>query len=796
MKFTLSWLKTYLDTDASLDEISNKLTAIGLEVEEIIDPTEDLKPFVIARIEKAVQHPDADKLRVCTVNNGTETIQVVCGAPNAKTGLVGAFAPSGCVIPTNGLKLKPTMIRGVESNGMMCSERELGLGEDHDGIIELPIDAPVGTSFAEYVGANDPTIEIAITPNHQDALGVYGIARDLAAAGIGTLIKPDTSKVKGTFASPIKVTIANKDACPVFAGRYIRGVKNGPSPEWMQRRLVSLGMKPISALVDITNFLTHDYGRPLHVFDADNIAGNLTVRLSKSGEKLIALDDKEYVFDDEICVISDDKTINSMGGVMGGIDSGTYQTTTNVFLECAWFDPIRTAMTGRKHSIESDARYRFERGVDPATVLDGIEIATRLIMDMCGGEPSEVTLTGEVPVISKTVIMRPERVLELGSIDLSKQEITNILERLGFKVSDNGATLDVTTPSWRCDIDGEADLVEEVLRIHGYEHINVEPLPPSSRDIVTGLNPLQRRVRMAKRTAAGIGLREAITWSFIPSAHAKLFGDLPANLVLDNPVSSDLDAMRPNLLPNLITAGGRNNDRGYKNIALFEAGNQFSSDTPEGQIQTIAGIRRGQNHNRHWQQKPKDVDVYDAKADAMAILSSMGVNIENIQVVAEAPNWYHPGRSGVIRLGPKNILAYFGEIHPNILKKLDVKGPHVGFEIMISNIPLPRSKKGNSRGPLKSSDFQSVERDFAFVVSKETKAENIVKAVRGVNKNLVEAINVFDVYQGSGIDDDKKSIAINIKLQPRDRTMTEEEIDVFCTQVINIVAKKTGGTLR
>ncbi len=679
---------------------------------------------------------------------------------------------------------------------MMCSERELGLGEDHDGIIDLPKDAPIGSSFAEYIEANDPVIEIAITPNHQDALGVYGIARDLAAAGIGTLKIADVSKIKGKFENPIKVNIENEDACRVFAGRYIRGVKNGPSPEWMQRRLISLGMKPISALVDITNFMTMDYSRPLHVFDADNIKGDLTVRLSKSGEKLVALDDKEYTFDDEMCVISDDEAINSIGGVMGGVDSGTYDTTTNVFLECAWFDPVRTAMTGRKLGIESDARYRFERGVDPETVLDGIEIATRLILDMCGGEPSEVTLTGTVPDISKTITMRPERVRELGGVDISKDEVVNILKRLHFDVTDDGATLEVTTPSWRCDIDREPDLVEEVLRIHGYNKIEVEPLPTSSREIVTGLNQTQRRIRMAKRTAAATGLRETVTWSFLPSFQAKLFGELDPALVLDNPVSSDLDAMRPNLLPNLITAAGRNADRGLKNVSLFESGNQFSSDKPEGQHYVIAGIRAGQSHERHWQQNPKDVDVYDAKADAVAILSSIGVNATTAQVVAEAPSWYHPGRSGVIRLGPKNIMAYFGEIHPSILKKLDVKGPIVGFEIMIDNIPLPRSKSGNSRGPLKASDFQMVERDFAFVVDKDLPSENIIKIISSVNKKLIDNISVFDIYTGTGIDDDKKSIAVNVRLQPFDKTMTDEEIENFRTKVIEVIAKKTGGILR
>ncbi|MEJ6742660.1 MAG: phenylalanine--tRNA ligase subunit beta [Emcibacteraceae bacterium] len=796
MKFTLSWLKTYLDTDVDLFTISETLTAIGLEVEEVIDPTEGLKPFVIAKIEKTEQHPNADKLRVCTVNNGNEIIQVVCGAPNAKAGLIGAFAPSGCTIPTNGLKLKPSNIRGVDSNGMMCSERELGLGDDHDGIIELPSDAPIGASFADYANLNDPTIEIAITPNHQDALGVYGIARDLAAAGIGTLIKPDISKISGNFKSPITINIVDKNACPVFAGRYIRGVKNGPSPEWMQRRLISLGMKPISALVDITNFMTHDYGRPLHVFDADNIAGNLKVRLSKSGEKLLALDEKEYVFDDQVCVISDNKAINSIGGVMGGAGSGTYDETKNVFLECAWFDPIRTAMTGRKLGIESDARYRFERGVDPSTVLDGIEIATRLILDMCGGQPSEVEVSGKVPVISKTIIMRPERVKELGGINISKAEVIDILKRLGFKVTDNDKTLEVTSPSWRCDIDREPDLVEEVLRIYGYNKIVGEPLPASSRDIVAGLSPMQKRIRMAKRRAAVCGLREVITWSFISSSQAMLFADPKPELILDNPVSSDLNAMRPNLLPNLITAAGRNSDRGIKSVALFEAGNQFYSDKIDGQNFVIAGIRRGQKNERHWQKNSEDINVYDAKADAISILNAIGVKADNAQVVAEAPAWYHPGRSGVIRLGPKNIMAYFGEIHPNILKKLDVKGPLVGFEIMLGNIPLPRSKVGNSRGPLKSSDFQSVERDFAFVVSKDLAAEQLVKVISSVDKKLIDSVNVFDVYEGAGIDDGKKSIAVNVRLQPFNKTMTDDEIEEFRQDVISIVIKKTGGTLR
>lgn len=796
MKFTLSWLKTYLDTDASLDAITDKLTAIGLEIEEVENPADALAPFIVAEIISAEQHPNADRLQVCMVNTGSETIQVVCGAPNARKGLKGAFAPNGAIIPTNGMKLKPTKIRDVESNGMMCSERELGLGEDHDGIIDLPADAPVGEKFAAYAKLDDPVIEIAITPNRQDALGVFGIARDLAAAGMGTLIQPDTTEIKGSYPSPVKIHIENTDACPVFAGRYIRGVKNGPSPEWLQRRLKALGMKSISALVDMTNFMSFDLARPLHVFDADKLQGDITVRLAETGEKFAALDGKEYVLNDEVCAVTDDSGVIGLGGVMGGEETGCSEDTINVFVECAYFDPIRTAMTGRKLGIESDARYRFERGVDPETVLSGIEVATRLILDMCGGEASEVYVAGGVPDISKTVQMRPERVKELGGVDVEKTEIIQILEKLGFKVSEDGALLNVTSPSWRIDIDGEADLVEEVLRIHGFEHITGIPLPKSSREIVTGLSPLQRRLRAAKRAAGGRGLREAVTWSFLPSEQAKLFGDLSPSLVLENPISADLDAMRPNLLPNLLCAAGRNADRGFKNVALFEAGSQFSSDTPDGQSLVLAGVRRGQNGPRHWQKTPEDVNVFDVKADAQAILRAMGGKINNAQVVAEAPAWYHPGRSGTLRLGPKNILAYFGEIHPAILKKLGLSGPHGAFEILIENLPLPKSSAGNNRGPLKVSDFQAVERDFAFVVDQDVKAADLIRALTSVDKNLVDEVSLFDIYQGKGVEDGKKSIALNVRLQPRTATLTDAEIETFSQKAIAAAAKSTGAILR
>ncbi|VAW06447.1 Phenylalanyl-tRNA synthetase beta chain [hydrothermal vent metagenome] len=796
MKFTLSWLKEHLDTNASVTEISGKLTAIGLEVEEIINPADDLAPFVIAEVLEAAPHPDADKLQVLKVHTGTETVQVVCGAPNARAGLKGAFAPSGATIPTTGLKLRPTKIRGVESNGMMCSERELGLGEDHDGIIDLPLDAPVGVKFADYAHMDDPVIEIAITPNHQDALGIYGIARDLAAAGLGHLKTLDTSPVTGTFPCPQKVVLDHEESCPVFAGRYIRGIKNGPSPDWLQKKLRALGMKPISALVDITNFLTLDMARPLHVFDADKLRGDIAVRLSKAGESLKALDDNDYVLDDGVCVITDDSGVIGLGGVMGGDSTGCQADTVNVFLEAAWFDPITIAMAGRKLGIDSDARYRFERGVDPETMLPGIEIATKMILDFCGGEASDVTVTGHIPTISKTVFLRPGRVGNLGGVDVSEGDIIDILQRLGFAVSKNGDRLEVVTPSWRCDIDGEADLVEEVLRIYGFEHIHATPLPPSSRHIDIGLSAMQKRVRTARRASAARGLREAVTWSFLPSAQAKLFADLKPELILDNPISSDLDAMRPNLLPNLITAVGRNMARGFHNVALFECGNQFASDRPDGQSLVLAGIRRGQSSHKHWNVSPKDVDAFTAKADAEAILRAIGAKIDTAQVVAEAPSWYHPGRSGVIRLGPKNILAHFGEVHPAICKALDVKGPLVAFEILLGNIPFPKNKAGNNRGPLKASDFQAVERDFAFVVDRDLSAGDLIRAVRAADKKLIRDVTLFDIYQGPGIGEDQKSLAVNVRLQPQDRTLTEEEIDRFSAKVIANVRKNTGGMLR
>ena len=796
MKFTLSWLKEHLDTDIQIDQLSEVLTAIGLEVEEIHNPADLLTAFTVAHVLEAAPHPDADKLQVLKVDTGSEILQVVCGAPNARAGLKGAFAPSGSVIPTNGLKLKPTKIRGVESNGMMCSERELGLGEDHNGIIDLPADAPVGSKYSNYMDLDDPLIEIAITPNHQDALGVRGIARDLAAAGVGTLKPLKQEKVDGSFPNPINIHIESSDVCPIFAGRYIRGVKNGPSPKWLQNKLTSIGLKPISTLVDITNYFTFDRARPLHVFDADKIKGDLTIRYAKDGEKLRALNESDYDLKDNCCVIADDNGVQSIGGIMGGEATGCQDETVNVYLECAYFHPIKTAMAGRALNIDSDARYRFERGVDPETVTTGIEEATRLILELCGGEASEVIIAGDMPAWQKTVILRPSRVKQLGGIDVSKQEIITILSDLHFKVSEQDDTLSVQIPSWRNDVDGEADLVEEVLRIYGFDKIPSTPLPQSSQAINTGLNPKQKRIQTMKRKAASLGLMEAVTWAFLSKEDAQAFTDINPKLVLDNPISADLSVMRPNLLANLIKASGRNVDRGNKNIALFEGGNQFRTDEADGQDYIIAAVRRGQSALKQWTHTPVDVDAYDVKADVEALLKSIGVSTENAQIVPEAPHWYHPGRSGVIRLGPKNIMAYFGEIHPSILKKLDVKGPLVAFEIMLDNIPYPQNQGGNNRGSLRVSDYQAVERDFAFVVDKDIDAAIIIKAAKGADKALIDRVMIFDIYEGANIGEDKKSVAFNIRLQPYDKTLTDEEIEAISQKVIKNVEKSTGGSLR
>ncbi|MEX1146790.1 MAG: phenylalanine--tRNA ligase subunit beta [Sphingomonadales bacterium] len=796
MKFTLSWLREHLETDATLDAVTDKLTALGLEVEGVEDRAARLKPFVVAEVLSAEPHPNADRLRVCRVNTGSATIQVVCGAPNARTGMKGVFAPGGSYIPGSDMTLKPTEIRGVASEGMLCSERELELSDEHDGIIELPADAPVGEAYARYVGLDDPVIEIAITPNRQDCLGVSGIARDLAAAGLGTLRDGAIESVLGTFKSNLGVTIEDsaKPLCPLFAGRVIRGVVNGDSPAWLQNRLRAIGLRPISALVDITNYVMFDRARPLHVYDADKVTGGIVVRAGRDGERFMALDDREYEAGPDMCAIADHTQVLGLGGIMGEEASGCTADTVNVFLESAWFDPVATARTGRALGLESDARYRFERGVDPETTVPGLELATRLILEICGGEASEPVIAGAIPDTARTVALRADRVRGLGGLDVLPACSSEILTALGFGVSGTDP-LTVTVPSWRSDIDGEADLVEEVLRVNGYDAIPAMPVARLPGEEAR-LTPRQKRTRMARRTLATRGLREAVTWSFLGAGDAALFGAGPDAPRIENPINAELDVMRPNLLPNLIRAGGRNADRGLRSLGLFEVANQFADHTPEGQALVAAGVRQGTAGERHWAEPPRSVDAFDAKADALGVLAACGAPVDNLMTVAEAPEWYHPGRAGTLRLGPKVVLAAFGEVHPRVLRSMDVSGPVVAFEVFLDALPEAKAKGGRSRGPLKVSDFQTVDRDFAFIVGRDVAAGDILRAASGADKALVRHATVFDVYEGEGVGADEKSIAIRLRLQADDRTLTDAEIEAVSVRVVDAVAKRTGGQLR
>jgi phenylalanyl-tRNA synthetase beta chain len=802
MKFTLAWLKSHLDTNASLDEIAAKLTAIGLEVEGIEDRAAIFAPFIVAEVKKAEQHPNADKLWVCEVFTGTETIQVVCGAPNARAGMKGIFAPAGSTVPGTQLLLKATTIRGVASNGMLCSEREMGLTDEHTGIIDLPLDTPLGAPMAKVFGLDDPVIEIKLTPNRGDCLGVRGIARDLAAAGLGTLKPYAVPSVKGSFRSPINVTLdfpaGVENACPVFAGRYIRGVKNGPSPAWLQQRLKAIGLRPISALVDVTNFFTYDLGRPLHVFDAAKVKGNITARLAKNGETLLALDGKEYTLDDQITVIADENGPEGLGGVMGGEHTGCSFDTTEVFLESAWFDPVRTATTGRKLGIHSDARHRFERIVDPVFIEGGVEVGTQMILDLCGGEASEIVLAGKAPDWKKTVTLRPTRLLGLVGFDLPVAEQTRILESLGFTVAVSaGGLLSVDVPSWRPDIDGEADLVEEIARQHGFDAIPAEPLPPLRAVPAPAVSAGQRRVRVARRALAARGLTEAVTYSFIRSSEAEAFGGGQEELRLVNPISADMDTMRPSILPGLIAAAKRNMDRGQMDVALFEIGPQYASVAMDGQSIVATGLRRGQTGARHWRDRPRNVDGYDAKADALAALSAAGVDTGPLMSMDGAPGWYHPGRSGTLRLGPKTVLATFGELHPRVLQTLDIKGPVVAFEVWLERIPASRGKAGvRTRPALKLAELQAVERDFAFIVDTDVQAENLLKAVRGSDKALIARASVFDIFSGAGIPEGKKSLAITVRLEPQQQTLTDAEIEAVAKKIVAAAEKACGATLR
>lgn len=801
MKFTLNWLKDHLDTDATLTEVSERLTMLGLEVEGIEDRAQGLQDFVVGEVLSAEKHPDADKLQILTVTNGVDTHQVVCGAPNARKGLKGVFGASGMYVPGLDVTLKDATIRGVESKGMMLSEREMGLSDEHTGIVDLPADAPVGAPAVDVLGLNDPVIEIAITPNRGDCLGVRGIARDLAASGLGSLKPLGIDPIKGTFDSPIAVKLDfsadTKDACSQFAGRMIRGVKNGPSPKWMQDRLNAIGLRPISALVDITNYSTFDLGRPLHVFDADKVKGDITARLGRAGETLLALNGKEYAIDDEMCVIADDSGAEALGGIMGGEHSGCSEDTVNVFLESAIFDPVRTAATGRKLNLMSDARYRFERGIDNDLAVDGCENGTRLIMGLCGGEPSNTLVAGDGPDWRRTIGFRPSRVKGLTGVEVGEDEMERILSVLGFSVDKADASAwKVSVPAWRGDMVDEPCVIEEIVRVNGYHNIPHVSLDRSDSLPAPAISTALQKRRKVRRQLVARGLVEAVTYSFLPSAHAELFGDVPDSMRLSNPISSDLDVMRPSVLPNLIAAIGRNDARGHADGALFEVGPQFSGDRPEDQTVVASGVRSGEAVPRNWTGSVRKADVFDAKADALAALKAAGAPVDKLQVFEGGPAWYHPGRSGTLRLGPKTVLANFGEVHPGILKKMDVKSSAVAFEVFLDNLPKAKNKASQARPLVKLSAFQSVARDFAFVVDESVEAAQVVRAARGANKALIQAVTLFDVYEGAGVDAGKKSVAIEVTLQPFDKTLTEDGIEAVAAQVVGAVAKATGGTLR
>ncbi|WP_071795783.1 phenylalanine--tRNA ligase subunit beta [Natronohydrobacter thiooxidans] len=805
MKFTLSWLKDHLETEASLDQIAEALTDLGLEVEEIIDPATSLGAFRIARVIEAVQHPDADRLRLCRVETfphgpegASEEVQVVCGAPNARTGLVGVFAPVGTHVPGTGVDLKPGVIRGQASNGMLCSERELMLSEDHDGIIDLPADAPLGLRYIDYAGLNDPVIDIAITPNRPDALGVRGIARDLAARGLGKLKPLVVEPVAGRFPSPISVTIdpALKDkGCPLFAGRVIRGVKNGPSPDWLQKRLRAIGLRPISALVDITNFFTFDLNRPLHVFDAAKVQGGLRIHPAQGGEELLALDDKSYRLAAGQMVISDDHGPESLAGIMGGAQSGCTEDTVDVFLESAYWDPITIAATGRMLKINSDARYRFERGVDPAFTLDGLELATRMVLDLCGGEASEVVQDGAIPDTTRSYRFDPLRVRSLVGMDIPEADQRATLEALGFTLSGDQAQ----PPSWRPDILGSADLVEEIARIASLTKLEGKPLPRPQAGVARPiLTPMQLRARAARRMLAGLGYNECVTYSFIDADAARLFGGGTDALRLENPISSEMTHMRPDLLPGLLQAAARNQARGTLDLALFEVGPVFAGGEPGEQSLQAAGILVGANAARDPYGSRRTVDLYDAKADAEAVLSAIGAPAK-AQIHRNLPDWFHPGRAGVISLGPKLPLAIYGELHPRLLKTYDLKGPVMGFTVLLENPPLPKARK-TGRAPLVISPLQSLERDFAFVMDARTEALTVVNAATGADKSLIAGVQVFDEFTGPKAEAQfgagRKSLAISVRLQPVSRSLTDEDIEAVSRKIIEKVTKATGGTLR
>jgi len=801
MKFTLPWLKEHLDTDEPLNVVVDKLTMIGLEVESVEDKTAQLKPLVVASVLSAEKHPNADRLRVCMVDIGAGApVQVVCGAPNARGGMKAVFAPPGTYIPAKKITLGIGKIRDVESRGMLISGAEIEVSDDHDGIIELPADAPVGKSYAEWASLGEAVIDINLTPNRPDCNGVNGIARDLGAASVGAFKDRPPKQIVGKFPCPVKVTLEAPELCPAFGLRLVKGVKNGPSPEWLQKRLTAIGLRPINALVDITNFITYDRNRPLHVFDAAKVKGDLVVRRAKNGETLLALDGKTYTLDAGICVISDDSGVESLAGIMGGEASGCDANTTAVLIESALWDELNIAQTGRKLGINSDARYRFERGVDYAFMLPGLELATQMVLDLCGGEPSEIVVAGDPTPKEKVIDFPLSELPRLAGLKISLNDVRRVLEKLGFFAAGQGERVKVAVPSWRPDVHGKADIVEELVRIVGVDKVPATPFPRGAMARKPVLTPIQNRTRRAKRALAARGLVEAVTWSFVSKREAELFGGGSAALSLANPIAAELSDMRPSLLPGLITAAQRNADRGYPDVALFEVGQIFKGDKPEDQFTAASGLRRAlakaSGIGRHWSSTVAPVDAFDAKGDAFAVLAAAGAPMQALQVVPGGPAWFHPGRSGTIQIGPQNVLGYFGELHPRAIAALKAEGPLVAFEVLLEKIPEPKAKPTRAKPLLDLSPFQPVTRDFAFVVDTSVKAADIVRAAQSIDKKLIVSVGVFDVYEGKGIEPAKKSVAIAVTIQPREKTMTDAEIEALAGKIVAEVSKRTGGVLR
>ena len=824
MKFTLSWLKTHLETTAPLDEITDTLTRVGLELEGVEDRAAPLAPFVIAHVIEAIQHPNADRLRACKVDTGSGIVSVVCGAPNARTGMKAVFAPPGAFIPGTGITLKVGEIRGVQSAGMLLSAREMGLGDDHDGIVDLPADAPLGMGYAAWAGIDDPVIDIAVTPNRGDALSVRGVARDLAAAGLGTLRPFAPAKLPGSFPSAVIWAIEDSDACRWVLGRTVRNLKNGPSPQWLQDRLTSIGLRPINALVDITNFFTIDLGRPLHVFDADKVQGGKLTFRPGAGEKFRALNGKDYAVRPEDCAIADTAGVQSLAGVIGGEVTGCDEATTSVFLECALFNPVRVALSGRHHGLTSDARQRFERGIDPALLPDAVEAATQMILDLCGGEASLVTEAGAEPVWQRNATLRFARIRDLGGLDVAPDDAVASLESLGFKtVSRDALSVTSAVPPWRNDIaantdleaspdlpaeklaaaaagraeiEPECDLIEEVLRLRGLDAVPPVSLPISGIVPPATLTPRQTRRAIARRILAANGMVECVTFSFMAHEHAAMFGTAPDAQRLLNPIASDLDQMRPTPIATLALAAARNAARGYPDLGLFEIGPAFHDDG--SQTQVAAGLRCG-SPPRHWSDPQRGATameaeaMMDAKAMVWTVLAALGVPMEALSVTADAPGFYHPGQSGCVRQGPKTILATFGALHPSVIKALDLPKPVAAFEITLDAIHDPKRRK-KALPDLPS--LQPLKRDFAFLVDTTVAAEAVLRAAKGAERTLISGATLFDVYTGDKLPDGKKSLAVEITFQPRDHTLTDAEIEAACVKVVAAVAKTTGSVLR